>query len=69
MIDPTILVGEKRMVVIEGKIISKVKIIPIIGKQIRYVVMKKNSSQKLQIIADESDVDFPEGKEIKIVIE
>ena len=57
------------MVVIEGKIIQRMKIIPIIGKQIRYVIMKKNSNGRLQIIADESDVDLPEGKEIKIVIE
>ena len=57
------------MVVIEGKIISRQKIIPMIGKQIRYTIMKKNSNGRLQIIADESDVDLPEGKEIKIVVE
>ena len=57
------------MVSIEGKIISRMRIIPFLGKQIRYTIMKKNSNGRLQIIADESDVDLPEGKEIKIVIE
>ena len=57
------------MVVIEGKIISRMKLLPIIGKSVRYTIMMKNSSKTLKLIVDESDVDLPTGKEIKIVIE